>query len=285
MRLWPNKLKTGRPFREAAEFSGKLIPFPAVLDYPIPNDLGEFFAIVNRCDDGHPIGIDQIPHLAEYPRRRAMEGRTMPPTELFTTEFLITLRSLIGVHHSLYPSIPPQGMYFEGLVERSFRTIRVPFTEIEGGGTVAPRHDLLVGSDKMSLKTETGQGTDRDFINITKLCTTERDPWEASALVNHAMAHLVRYDHMLMLRSIWDDRVLHYQLVDIPMAVLRLLDQGIYAVVGRRTGRRSVGADILIDGRRAFHVHFDGSDGKCQVRNLDRSLCNTLLEWDLQISE
>jgi len=89
---------------------------------------------------------------------------------------------------------------------------------------------------------------------------------------------------MLMLRSIWGDRVLHYQLVDIPMTILRLLDQGIYGVVGRRSGRRSIGADILIDGNTAFHVHFDGSDGKCQIRNLDRSLCNTLLEWDLQIS-
>jgi len=116
----------------------------------------------------------------------------MPPSDLFTTEFLITLRSLVGVHHSLYPEIPPQGMYFEGLVERSFRTIRVPFTEIEGGGTTAPQHDLLVGSDKMSLKTETGKGTDLDFINITKLCTTERDPWEGPALVAHAMAHLAR---------------------------------------------------------------------------------------------
>jgi hypothetical protein len=165
----------------------------------------------------------------------------MPISTLFTTEFLITLRALVGVHHSLYPIIPPQGAYFEGLVEESFRQIRVPFTEIEGGGTTAPQHDLIVGSDKMSLKTETGKGTDPDFINITKLCTTERDPWESRALVAHTMAHLARYDHMLMLRSIWGDRVLHYQIVDIPMAILRLLDQGIYDVVGRRLGRRSIG--------------------------------------------
>jgi hypothetical protein len=203
---------------------------------------------------------------------------------LFTPEFLITLRSLIGVHHTLYPEIPPQGMYFEGLVEKSFRQIRVPFTEIEGGGTTAPRHDLLVAGDKISLKTETGRGTRRDSIGITKVCTTERAPWDAPALVAHVLAHLARYEHMLMLRSIWGGGVLHYQLVDIPMPLLRRLSEGNFAIVGRRAGRQSIGADVLMNDRTAFHVHFDGSDGKCQIRNLSRALCDTLLEWDLQIT-
>jgi len=144
----------------------------------------------------------------------------MPPNVLFTQQFLIHLSTMVGVHHSIYPRIPPQGIYFEGLVEESFRKIRVPFTEIRAGGTTAPHHDLLVGTDKISLKTETGKSTRRDSINITKVCTTERDPWEAKALVKHAMAHLAKYEHMLMLRSIWDGDVLHYQLVDIPMSTL-----------------------------------------------------------------
>jgi hypothetical protein len=32
-------------------------------------------------------------------------------------------------------------------------------------------------------------------------------------------------------------------------------------------------------GEVLFHVHFDGADGKCQVRNLGVSRCLTLLEW------
>lgn len=209
----------------------------------------------------------------------------MPGHQIFTTDFLITLRSLIGVHHQIYPDIPPQGIYFESLVKKSFRAVRIPFTEIEGGGTVAPDYDLLVDGDKISLKTETGQGTKTDKICITKACTTERDPWEINALVAHTIAHLARYEHMLMLRSIWDGHVIHYQLVDIPVALLRTLSDGQYEFVGRRVTRKSIGADIYVNGSVAFHVHFDGSDGKCQIRSLKRELCNTILQWDLQITQ
>lgn len=97
------------------------------------------------------------------------------------------------------------------------------------------------------------------------------------------MRHLARYEHMLMLRAIWDLPVIHYQLVDIPLVLLRTLGSAQFASVGKRKGRQSLGADISDDAGVAFHVHFDGSDGKCQVRNLDRARCNTLLEWDLQV--
>lgn len=46
----------------------------------------------------------------------------MTVSVLFSERFLITLQSLVGVHHSIYPLIPPQGIYFEGLVEEYNRT-------------------------------------------------------------------------------------------------------------------------------------------------------------------
>ncbi len=45
----------------------------------------------------------------------------------------------------------------------------------------------------MSLKTETGLGTKSDQITITKLCTTEREPWDAPTLVGRVLEHLSRY--------------------------------------------------------------------------------------------
>ena len=33
---------------------------------------------------------------------------------------------------------------------------------------------------------------------------------------------------------------------------------------------------------QGIYFHFDGADGKCQVRRLDIERCNTLLEWDLK---
>lgn len=204
---------------------------------------------------------------------------------LFTQEFLITLRSLVGVHHSIYPRLPPQGIYFECLVEQAFKQIRVPFTRVEPSSPNTPKHDLLVGNDRISLKTETGKGTRRDSISITKLCTTEREPWDAETLVKHAVDHLSRYEHMLMLRAVWDEPLIHYQLVDIPTILLRRVSEADVRPVGRRKGRRSIAGDVTDDAGKVFHVHFDGADGKCQIQRLPVSRCNVLLQWDLQLGD
>src|SRR5208283_2301396 len=102
---------------------------------------------------------------------------------IFPEKFIIALEALINIHHSIYKELPPQGIYFEALVEEAFRRIKKPFTLIEPGGRNQPRHDLLVENARISLKTETGIGTRAQKISITKLCTTEREPWEASVLL------------------------------------------------------------------------------------------------------
>ena len=201
---------------------------------------------------------------------------------IFSDDFLIALRAYVNVHHSIYHELPPQGIYFEALVEEAFRHIKKPFTAIESGGRNQPRHDLLVEDTRISLKTETGVGTHPRLITITKLCTTEREPWEPPVLLSRVAEHLNRYEFILMLRAVWTDPLIHYQLVEIPISLLRLMAVADFRVVGHRTGRKSFGADILEGGAVLYRVHFDGADGKCQVRRLDIERCDTLLEWDLK---
>jgi hypothetical protein len=97
------------------------------------------------------------------------------------------------------------------------------------------------------------------------------------------MEHLSRYDLILMLRAIWKEPLIHYQLVEIPVELLKLISAADIAPVGRRKGRQSLGGDVRVGDKLLFHVHFGGSDGKCQVRNLQIEQCNILLDWDLQI--
>jgi Type II site-specific deoxyribonuclease len=138
-------------------------------------------------------------------------------------------------------------------------------------------YGLSVEGIKISLKTETGIGTKSDSISITKLCTTEREPWDAPTLKGRALEHLSRYDVILMLRTIWTKELVRYQLVDIPVSLLRLLANCEPVPVGKRTGRQSLGADVFREGH--LHVHFDGSDGKCQIRGLRVADCKLLQEW------
>jgi len=201
---------------------------------------------------------------------------------IFTPDFIVTLRGLIGVHQSIYPRTPPQGIYFEALVEEAFRRIKKPVTIIEAGGKNQPRHDLLVEKTRISLKTETGDNTKPERITITKLCTTEREPWEAGVLVGRVMEHLARYDLVLMFRAVWEPDVIRYQLVEVPVEKLRLIGKVTLEPVGHREGRQSLGADVMERGEKIFRVHFDASDGKCSVRGLGVEHCVLLEAWDVR---
>ncbi len=193
---------------------------------------------------------------------------------------------MIAFHHSLYATIPPQGIYFESLVEKAFRETKRPFTVIEGTPRGAPTHDLLVDGLRLSLKTETGKSAKDRTITITKLCTTEREPWHPEVLLGRALEHLGRYDVILMLRAVWKPPIVHYQLLLINVAWLRRMEFAAFAVVGKRAGRQSFGADVMdATGDPLFRVHFDASDGKCSVRNLRVSDCEMLSEWDIRVPD
>jgi hypothetical protein len=209
----------------------------------------------------------------------------MEKSGIFTPRFLEGLQKLVDHHHFIYPRIPPQGIYFEALVERAFKQVRQPATRVKPTNRNAPRDDLMVGDVRLSLKTETGLSTKLDFIHITKLLTTEKRPWAADSLIARALRHLSRYDRILMLRAIWELPVIHYQVVDIPITLLRLIEGAQLMPVGKVTDRQSLGADVYQDGTKVFHVHFDGTDGKCQIRGLAVADCQLLFAWDIQPSD
>jgi hypothetical protein len=134
-------------------------------------------------------------------------------SNIFEAGFLYFLRISVDLHHQLYPTVPPQGIYFEALVERTFREINKPMTVVQVGGTTQPRYDVLFEGHRISLKTETGKGTKPGSITITKLCTTEKELWTPDSLKARVLAHLHRYDTILMLRAIWEPKPMRYQLV------------------------------------------------------------------------
>src|SRR5438105_3488711 len=109
---------------------------------------------------------------------------------LFDDALLTKLQEWIATHHTLYPRHPPQGIFFESLVERAFLRAGWPREQVVLTHPNSPRADITVGSTRLSLKTETGNITRRDLISITKLCTTETGNWDSHSLIQHVLAHL-----------------------------------------------------------------------------------------------
>lgn len=205
---------------------------------------------------------------------------------LFDRPLLGHLRKLIRRHHTLYPAVPPQGIYFESLVERAFLLSDWPREKVTLEHPNSPKADILVGKTRLSLKTETGKITRPNSISITKLCTTETGDWTSVALIKHALAHLTRYEGVLMLRAVWaKPKTISYQLVDIPIRLLEKMSVGEALPVGKRAGRRSLGFDVMEGENILFHVHFDGADGKCQIRNLPVEHCIVLDRWEQEIAQ
>jgi hypothetical protein len=204
--------------------------------------------------------------------------------EIFTDEFLCAIQSLIERHHTIYPHLPPQGLFFEAVVEQAFRLAGRRDFEIIRTTPNSPQHDLSIGGVRLSIKSETGKATKTSRIAITKLCTTETGNWDANSLVAHAIAHINRCDRMLMLRAIWKDSAFEYQLVEIPLSLLSRMREAMLSEVGRRPGRRSFAGDVTDGGKKLFRVHFDGADGKCQIHELPVDLCVMLRRWQQTVS-
>ena len=180
------------------------------------------FGQISGNNRSHFLPVWNLASVLVFSYCDTMPWAGMARTVSFGLDFQEALRGLIAVHHSIYPLAPPQGIYFEALVERAFRRTKKPFTWIEPTGRNQPKHDLLVEDIRISLKTETGCGTDPEKILITKLCTTEKEPWAAEDLIHRVVDHLERYDLILMLRAIWQLPIIKYQLLEIPIELLRL---------------------------------------------------------------
>jgi hypothetical protein len=206
----------------------------------------------------------------------------MPPNAvLFSPAFLRKLRQWIKTHHTVYPHLPPQGIYFESLVERAFLQTGWSKDQVILTHPNSPRADITVGNTRLSLKTETGNITRRNFISITKLCTTETGEWTSEALIRHVLNHLSRYEGILMLRAIWErENIIDYQLIEIPLDLLRKMQGGTALPGGRRAGRKSLGFDVTEGDEILFHIHLDGADGKCQLRGPRVDRCVMLAEWE-----
>jgi len=202
----------------------------------------------------------------------------MPP-ELFNSDFLSAVQELVSRHHSIYPRLPPQGVFFEALVEQAFLKSGWETVEVIPTTPNSPWHDLLVGGVRLSIKSETGKGTRKDRISITKLCTTETGEWNAAALVGHALDHIAGYDRMLMIRAVSLENAIEYALIEIPLQLLRMMANAEFRAVGKRPGRRSIAAHVMDGEERVFRVHFDGADGKCQVQDLLVERCLLLRRW------
>jgi hypothetical protein len=154
-----------------------------------------------------------------------------------------------------------------------------------------PGADVIVDGTGFSLKTEAPKGIRPRYITISKLmearwireCRTGQD--FAEGVRSHVTPHLLRYERVLMLRAFPqpEDGNIRYDLMEIPVDLLRQVDRVAPAAFTPRTTNGSTSADVVLNGRNVFRLRLDGSVEKVTIANLDVEACRFHASWTVPV--
>lgn len=166
---------------------------------------------------------------------------------------------------------------FEHILEHSFK--RSGHEASLTGSMVNRGADLEVDGHSFSLKTEAAKGLNPKKITISKLMEArwirdlETHADAPEQVTQRVLSHLEEYERIFILRSYGDDKRVRYDLREIPKDILAMVAHLEPDDFGRLTKAGGTGANVMMNGRKAFRLVLDGSVEKVTVSGLDVELC------------
>lgn len=121
---------------------------------------------------------DQVKKVAEFAMALASPPEsTCQGTGVLTQAFVDRMGDALRIHHmfSLEPFTKDK---FEYAAVAAFREIGVSAIKAPRGN---PGHDLTVGGEKWSLKTQADAGIKRDFLHISEFMELGKGRWETES--------------------------------------------------------------------------------------------------------
>ncbi len=154
-----------------------------------------------------------------------------------------------------------------------------------------PGADVIVDGVHFSCKTEGSSGIHPTRLTISKLmearwireCRTPKD--FAKAVTGRVAHHLQQYQRIISLRG-FDQPVTNsvfYELLEIPLDVLRACGGLTPRDFSPRTGSGGSSAWVSIRGERVFRLILDGSVEKVTITNLSRDHCVCHAGWTVPL--
>lgn len=152
-----------------------------------------------------------------------------------------------------------------------------------------PGHDLTVGTEKWSLKTQADKSLNLNALHISKFMEMGKGEWtnatSLAGLRQRMLDHLANYDRIFSLRHkiIGDER--YYELVEIPKALLLEAENGELEMMMGSTQNPKPGYCRVNDehGNIKFQLYFDGgTERKLQIKHLRKDLCRVRASWQFK---
>ncbi len=241
--------------------------------------LRQLIAVATRLD---PVQIELLSEVAQTMLRQ-VEETINPASDFVTARFAANFRNRLLIHHATNEAKLSKKAFeyaFKGACEADGKAGLITISDTFSGV------DVTIDGIRFSLKTEAWKGIRADKLAISKFTearwiqqffTLEDLAREAARRIPD---HLSQYDRIVVLRArdVSATRLL-YELVEIPRAVLGSVAALTAADFTARTAQGSSSARATFDGRPAFTLRLDGSDGKITIAGLQMAFCIRHASW------
>lgn len=214
---------------------------------------------------------------------------TLNESDLFDEITLQNFGDAMRVHHSF--SLEP-------FSKDKFEYVLVNVLNLSGHkAELAPKgnpgHDATVDGVRVSLKTQADTSIKENSLWISKFMELGKGDWgdnpaDLEGLRGQFQSHMESYEKIFSLRAIQKAPHWKYELVEIPVSVLKLADNGELEMKLDSKQFPKPGYCHVRDeqGDIIFSIYFDGGgERKLQIRNLNKEYCQVHAEWEFFIPQ
>ena len=232
----------------------------------------ELIARMPRLTAGQAFWLLRIVHVFDAPH-----DFSDVDSDIFDANTFENFGDALRIHHSFSNEAFTKDK-FEYALEK---VIRMSGQEASLAAKGNRGHDITIGSERISLKTQADKGIREDQIWISKFMELGRGEWsdqphQLDGLRTIFLEHMRKYDRILTLRALNRGPSWRYELVEIPKALLERAQHGDLKMKLEIRQMPKPGYCRVRDvaGNEIFQLYFDGgSERKLQVKALLKSNC------------
>lgn len=246
-------------------------------------------AIAARLPSLSPVQVDLIDDITQQLAKPPEYHRKLD-SDLISDGILWSLGDSLRIHHCFSAEAFTKDR-FEFALERAANANGVRAVRAPRGN---PGHDLNIGNNAFSLKSQANAGIKADFLHISKFMELGKGSWtdkveDLAGLREQMFKHMEHYDRIIMLRRLQSFKQTEiYELVEIPKALLEESKDGQLEMMAASKQMPKPGYCRVYDngGRLKFELYFDGgTERKLQIRNIRKELCIVHATWEFPVNQ
>lgn len=208
---------------------------------------------------------------------------------LISQQVLDDLGDTLRIHHC-FSREPFSKDKFEYALERIAMDCGIKAVLAPRGN---PGYDIEIEGQRISLKTEASRAIKSDTLHISKFMELGGGKWGSNpkdliGLREQFFEHTTQYQRILVLRKLPDIASgPHYELVEIPMVLLRESRNGVFEMKLNSTQKGTKPGYCYVKdlaGKLKFALYFDGGgERKLQIKSLDKQHCEVHADWQFVV--